>query len=123
MKKRPEFPKKNRAPDDTANVQQPSLFDNQDIELPVFPAIWPTEDTRAYECLIALLQGPQNQADYPNDWRLTAHINKLKALNWAICRRYIEHWGCRAPIAEYELNRQDPAVIAGLRVRQGGRHG
>lgn len=89
---------------------------------PVLPAAWPTIGTRPYEALCALLQGPQNQADYRHGWRLAAYIDDLKSLGWSFLKRDILRPGCRREIREYDLNRKDPAVIAALQARQGGSH-
>lgn len=78
------------------------------------PALWPTGGTRAYEALIALLQSPQNQAEYKNGWRLSAYVKALEYLGWSFIKRDIEHAGCRRPITEYRLDRTCPRTTAGI---------
>ncbi len=82
--------------------------------LPVPAAIWPTPGTRAAEALAALLTGPINQADYSDGWRLSASVKTLKYDGWAILSRPIWRPGCRREIAEYVLDRHDPATAAAL---------
>ena len=89
---------------------------------PVFAATWPTAGTRAAEALAALLTSEQNQADYPHGWRLAAYVQSLKYAGWAIISRPILRPGCRREIAEYRLDRTDPATAAALASR-GANHG
>lgn len=89
---------------------------------PIVPALWPTAGTRAREALDALLTGPQNQADYPHGWRLAAYVQALKYDGWRILSRPITRPGCRREIAEYTLDRADPATAAALAAR-GANHG
>ena len=85
------------------------------------PAIWPTAGTRKADALEALIAGPQNQADYRPGWRLAAHIKSLKDDGWGIRSRLFKHPRCARPIAQYSLDRQDPATAAALeRRKQGG---
>ncbi|ENO80540.1 hypothetical protein B447_12202 [Thauera sp. 27] len=87
------------------------------------PAIWPTAGTRKADALRALITGPQNQADYWPGWRLAAYVKSLKYDGWGIRSRLISHPHCKPLIAEYTLDRQDPATAAALALRnEGGRH-
>jgi len=115
------------APDQTAIESAPSkrhynplsdLF--PDTLPPVVAAMWPTAGTRDAEALEAMLTGPQNQADYWHGWRLAAYVNSLKSDGWAIDARDIIKPGCRRPIAEYSLDRNDPGTAAALAMRKGG---
>ena len=90
---------------------------------PVVPALWPAAGTRAAEALAALLTGPVNQADYRRGWRLAAYIQSLKYDGWRILSRAIRRPGCRREIAEYRLDRTDPATAAALAARKGASHG
>ena len=85
---------------------------------PVTPACWPNEGTRAAAALEALIAGPQNQCDYRPGWRLAAYIRSLRDDGWAIRSRLIAHPRCRPLIAEYTLDRQDPATAAALAKRK-----
>lgn len=82
------------------------------------PAIWPTEGTRKADALEALIACPQNQCDYRPGWRLAAYVRSLKNDGWAIRSRLIAHPRCRPLIAEYSLDRQDPATAAALDKRK-----
>ena len=84
------------------------------------PAIWPTEGTRKADALEALIAGPQNQCDYRPGWRLAAYVRSLKDDGWGIRSRLIAHPRCRPLIAEYTLDRQDPATAAALDKRKQG---
>lgn len=86
---------------------------------PVTPARWPKAGTRAAAALHALIDGPQNQADYSPGWRLAAYVQSLEYDGWAILSRLFKHPRCASPIAEYTLDRQDPATAAALNVREG----
>lgn len=83
----------------------------------VLPARWPDPNSRAGEALRALLQGPQNQADYRDGWRLAAYVKKLEYDDWHFIKRDIHRPGCRRAITEYALDRQDPATAAALQSR------
>ncbi len=87
---------------------------------PVTPACWPNEGTRAAAALEALIAGPQNQCDYRPGWRLAAYVRSLKDDGWGIRSRLIAHPRCRPLIAEYTLDRQDPATAAALDKRKQG---
>ena len=87
---------------------------------PVAPAFWPTSGTRADEALQALIERPQNQADYWHGWRLAAYVKELKDLGWSFLTREITKPGCRRPIAEYELDRDAPGAAATLASFQKG---
>lgn len=87
---------------------------------PVAPASWPSSGTRAYEALQALIEAPQNQADYWEGWRLAAYVDTLKNDGWSFHKRDIIKPGCRRPIREYSLNRDAPGTAAALAMRQGG---
>ena len=84
------------------------------------PAIWPTAGTRKADALEALIAGPQNQCDYRPGWRLAAYVRSLKDDGWGIRSRLIAHPRCRPLIAEYTLDRQDPATAAALDKRKQG---
>ena len=86
---------------------------------PVVPALWPSDGTRASEALNALIASPQNQADYWNGWRLAAYVDELKNDGWSFIKRDIIKPGCRRPITEYSLNRDDPSTSAALSMRGG----
>lgn len=86
---------------------------------PVTPARWPKAGTRAAAALQALIDGPQNQADYGPGWRLAAYVQSLEYDGWGIRSRLFKHPRCASPIAEYTLDRQDPATAAALNVREG----
>ncbi len=90
---------------------------------PVVAALWPTAGTRADEALQALLTGPQNQADYWHSWRLAAYVKALEYDGWCFLKRDIIKPGCRRPIAEYAIDRNDPGTAAALAMRHGGAHG
>ena len=93
----------------------PSNFDLFPSTLPpVTPAIWPVPGTRTAEALAALLRGPVTQADHVHGWRLAASVHALIADAWAITSTLVTRPGCRAPIALYSLNRDDPATRAAL---------
>lgn len=96
----------------TANDLFPELLP------PVMPAVWPNEGTRAYEAAIALIQRPQNQADYPEGWRLAAYVQTLKYDGWAVHSRLIHKAGCRREIAEYSLDLGDPSTRAAIELRR-----
>lgn len=87
---------------------------------PVVAALWPTRGTRADEALQALQQGPQNQADYWQGWRLAAYVKDLEYLGWAFLKRDITRPRCRRPITEYTLDHTDPSTAAALASRQKG---
>ena len=87
---------------------------------PVTPALFPVRGTRADEALQAIQQGPQNQADYWQGWRLAAYVKELEYLGWHFLKRCITRPGCRRAIAEYELDRTDPSTAAALASRQMG---
>lgn len=83
-------------------------------------AVWPTAGTRKADALEALIAGPQNQCDYRPGWRLAAYVQALKYDGWGIRSRLIAHPRCRPLIAEYTLDRQDPATAAALDKRKQG---
>lgn len=87
---------------------------------PVVPAFWPSIGTRAYEALLALIEAPQNQADYREGWRLAASVDALRKDGWSFHKCDIAKPGCRRPITEYSLNRDAPGTAAALAMRQGG---
>lgn len=87
---------------------------------PVTPALWPTRGTRADEALQAMQQGPQNQADYWQGWRLAAYVKELEYLGWAFLKRDISRPRCRRSITEYRIDRTDPSTAAALASRQMG---
>lgn len=87
---------------------------------PVTPALWPTRGTRADEALQAMQQGPQNQADYWQGWRLAAYVKELEYLGWAVLKRDISRPRCRRSITEYRIDRTDPSTAAALASRQMG---
>lgn len=84
---------------------------------PIVPAFWPTAGTRAAEALQALFDGPQNQADYWQGWRLAAYVKELEYDGWRFIKRDIHRPGCRRAITEYQLDRQDAATAAALAAR------
>jgi hypothetical protein len=95
-----------------------------ELDLPVMPARWPMRGTRAHQALSALMRGPVNQADYGPSWRLAAAVQSLEYDGWSIISRRIVHPRCMNPIAEYTLDRQDPATAAALALyfdREGAR--
>lgn len=94
------------------NDTAPDLF--PDTLPAATPAIWPTAGTRKADALEALIAGPQNQCDYRPGWRLAAYVQALKYDGWAIRSRLITHPRCRPLIAEYTLDRQDPATATAL---------
>lgn len=107
--------------DKRRNDTAPDLF--PDTLPAATPAIWPTAGTRKADALEALIAGPQNQCDYRPGWRLAAYVRSLKDDGWGIRSRLIAHPRCRPLIAEYTLDRQDPATAAALAMRsEGGRH-
>ena len=73
---------------------------------------------RAAAALEALIAGPQNQADYRPGWRLAAYVQSLEYDGWRIRSRLFKHPRCACPIAEYTLDRQDPATAAALDKRK-----
>lgn len=104
---------------DSLNHNASDLF--QDTLPPVTAARIPTPGTRTAEALQALMNGPQNQADYEGTgWRLAAYIQTLQGYGWAILSRPITRPRCRRPIAEYSLDRTDPSTAAALASRQRG---
>ena len=84
----------------------------------ITPAVWPKDGTRAAAALEALIAGPQNQADYRPGWRLAAYVQSLEYDGWRIRSRLFKHPRCACPIAEYTLDRQDPATAAALAKRK-----
>lgn len=100
------------------NDTAPDLF--PDTLPPVTPACWPKEGTRAAAALEALIAGPQNQADYRPGWRLAAYVQSLEYDGWRIRSRLFRHPRCARPIAQYTLDRQDPATAAALAKRKQG---
>lgn len=85
---------------------------------PVTAATWPTDGTQAAKALHALLTAPAvTQARYHNSWRLAAYVNALKNTGWAISSRLITMPNGTAHIAEYRLDRTDPATAAAIRQR------
>jgi len=76
--------------------------------------------TRPFEALHALIEAPQNQADYWQSWRLSADVKALRYDGWCFHTRNISKPGCRSKIAEYSINRDDPGTAAALAMRQGG---
>ena len=88
-----------------------------ELEPPVTAAPWPTRGTRADEALQALLQAPQNQADYWLGWRLAAYVQSLEDDGWCFITRDIFKPGCRRAIKEYRLDRTDPGTAAALAAR------
>jgi hypothetical protein len=88
-----------------------------ELEPPVTAALWPTRGTRADEALQALLQSPQNQADYWIGWRLAAYVQSLEDDGWCFITRDIIKPGCRRAIKEYKLDRTDPSTAAALAAR------
>lgn len=88
-----------------------------EIEPPVVAALWPNPNTRAGEALAALLEGPLNQADYWQSWRLAASVKELEYFGWVFDKTDIIKPGCRRPIAEYRINHSAPSVIAALELR------
>lgn len=87
---------------------------------PVVAALWPTRGTRADEAWQAIYQGPQNQADYWQGWRLAAYVKELEYLGWRFIKRDITRPGCRRAITEYQIDRTDPSTAAALASRQMG---
>ena len=111
-------PKEASALDKRRNDTAPDLF--PDTLPAATPAIWPTAGTRKSDALEALIAGPQNQCDYRPGWRLAAYVRSLKDDGWGIRSRLIAHPRCRPLIAEYTLDRQDPATAAALDKRKQG---
>jgi len=118
MKKNAPVQPTNESAPDKRNYNRNDLFPET---LPPFaPAFWPRNGTRTDEALQALIESPQNQADYWKGWRLSAYVKSLQYDGWCFNKRNITKPGCRAPIAEYTLNRDDPGTAAALAMRQGG---
>lgn len=118
MKKRPTPEGMPSALDMRRNDTAPDLFPGT---LPATtPAIWPTAGTRKADALEALIRGPQNQCDYRPGWRLAAYVQALKCDGWGIRSRLINHPRCRPLIAEYTLDRHNPATAAALEKRKQG---
>ena len=100
--------------------KQPPNFDLFPDSLPpVTPAIRPMPGTRTAQALAALLRGPVTQADHAHGWRLAASVHALISDGWAITSTPVTRPGCRAPIALYALNRDDPATRAALDAKGG----
>ena len=117
----------NTPPNRTASESAPSkrhynptapLF--PDLEPPVVAAWLPAAGTRPNDALQALTEGPQNQADYWQGWRLAAYVKALEYDGWRFIKRNIIKPGCRRPITEYELDRTDPGTAAALESLQKG---
>lgn len=89
-----------------------------ELEPAATPALWPTPGTRKAAALQALIAGPQNQADYCPGWRLAAYVKSLAYDGWCIRSRLFRHPRCKPLIAEYSLDRQDPATAAALEKRK-----
>ena len=87
---------------------------------PVVPALWPTVGSRADEALQALINAPQNQADYWQGWRLAAYVKELEYDGWCFIKRDICRPNCRRLITEYAIDRTDPGTAAALASRQKG---
>ena len=109
-------PKEASALDKRPNDTAPDLF--PDTLPAASPAIWPTAGTRKADALEALIARPLNQADYRPGWRLAAHIKSLKDDGWGIRSRLFKHPRCARPIAQYTLDRADPATAAALDKRK-----
>lgn len=54
----------------------------------------------------------------PGGWRLAAYVQSLEYDGWGIRSRLFKHPHCARPIAEYALDRQDPATAAALERRK-----
>ena len=89
-----------------------------ELEPAATPALWPTPGTRKADALQALIAGPQNQCDYRPGWRLAAYVKSLAYDGWRIRSRLFKHPRCKPLIAEYSLDRQDPATAAALQARR-----
>ncbi|MGL1833073.1 hypothetical protein ACKVEX_05640 [Rhodocyclaceae bacterium SMB388] len=115
MKKRP-------TPDEGKPSARNSAHPNADLFPdslpPVAPAIWPKAGTRKADALEALIAGPQNQCDYWPGWRLAAYVKSLEYDGWKIRHRQFKHPRCKPLIAEYSLDRKDPATAAALAKRK-----
>ena len=116
MKSAPAARSNESALEQRRNDTAPDLF--PDTLPPVTPAYWPKDGTRAAAALEALIAGPQNQADYRPGWRLAAYVQSLEYDGWRIRSRLFKHPRCACPIAEYTLDRQDPATAAALDKRK-----
>ena len=116
MKKRPTQNNKPSALDKRRDSSTPDMF--ADALPTTTPATWPREGTRAHHALLALLKGPQNQADYSPGWRLAAYIQDLEYLGWHIRSRMFKHPRCPNPIAKYSIDFQDPATAAAIELHR-----
>lgn len=74
--------------------------------------ILPRPGTVKAKAFAALIAGPVSQPVFPHSWRLAAYIDELIDDGWAILSRDIGYHG--RVIAEYTLDRQDPATRAGI---------
>lgn len=74
--------------------------------------ILPKSGTIKAKAFAALLAGPVSQPTFPHSWRLAAYIDELIDDGWAILSKDIGYHG--RVIAEYMLDRQDPATRAGI---------
>ena len=82
----------------------------------IIPAFWPTAGTKTHAALTALIESPTlTQAEFRTSWRLAAYVDYLKKSGWAIYSRLITPPGWSATIAQYSLDRADPATAAALR--------
>ena len=115
----PDLPEeKPSAPNKRDYIPPADLFPES---LPVVAiAVWPNPHTRAGEVLAAALAGPVNQYDYRGHWRLAASIQHIEDDGWCFIAREVIRPNCRRPIAEYSIDRTDPATAAALASRQKG---
>lgn len=117
------------APEPRRNDTAPDISPDTSADLfpdtlpPVVSAVWPKHGTRKADALEALIAGPQNQCDYAPGWRLAAYVQALEYDGWRIRSRLFKHPRCKALIAEYTLDRQDPATAAALRTRREAQSG
>jgi len=74
--------------------------------------ILPRPGTVKAKAFAALIEGPVSQPVFPHSWRLAAYIDELIDDGWALLSRDIAYHG--RVIAEYTLDRQDPATRAGI---------
>lgn len=80
--------------------------------IPTRAPILPRPGTVKAKAFHALVAGPVSQPVFPYSWRLAAYIDELVDDGWAILSKDIGYHG--RVIAEYTLDRHDPATGAGI---------
>lgn len=100
----------------TSEASALDSLDSTDLFPELLPSprapILPKAGTIKAKALAALVAGPVSQPTFPHSWRLAAYVDELIDDGWTILARDIAYHG--RIIAEYTLDRQDPATRAGI---------